>query len=202
MKLSMTLCATFVALAAFTLTAQGASATPQFSVNTSRFDPYKLKANDPNGETDCTAKGGKSYPNADGSKTCKDVQDNALADTGKTVKPNSLDKTPPPPPAPVEATAVRENAVAETGKCPKDKASATGGAGDGKAGVTARTDSQRGVWKAPAGIESKTAKATGDSKETPISDKTAGDSTGGPRIGSPWNDCANIAVPVPTEQNQ
>ena len=113
MKLSSILCASLMGLVALALTFEGAAATPRFSVNASRFDPYKLKANDPKGETDCAAKGGKVVTDKEGTKTCKDVQDNAVADTGKTAKPSSGEK----------------------------------------AGVTARTDGSRGVWKAPAGIE-------------------------------------------------
>lgn len=84
----------------------------------------------------CTTKGGKVSTDKEDNKICTlpESGSSSLRVEGHLGKPE-----------PGRAN-VQDNAVADTGKTAKPDS-------DEKPGVTARTDGNRGVWKAPAGIE-------------------------------------------------
>lgn len=124
MKLSMTLCASFVALVAFTLAAEG---EVSFTFHKIDWDYHA---------SNCKRDGGVVVKK-DGQDTCKissataapatDVQDNAVADTGKTATPKGDEKA--------TARWVTEDRCDGTlARAKDDKGSATEGAGDGTRG--------------------------------------------------------------------
>jgi len=68
MKISVTLCASVLALATLALTVDGAFAAT--NLNSSKSNVYKLDPNDPNAAKACTDKGGIVSTGAGGQKTC------------------------------------------------------------------------------------------------------------------------------------
>ena len=79
MKLSTIVSASFIAMAAFALAANDASAA---AANTGKTNTVKIDASNPNGEKDCTTKGGKVSTDKDGNKMCTTAAVGSPAGTG------------------------------------------------------------------------------------------------------------------------
>ena len=121
MKLSQILCASLVALAAAAFVAGGASATATIK-STKSNGSLKIGTAAGTTEADCTKAGGKVTEGRDG-KRCV-MPEGAGPAASANIHFHGTHTSP------ASAVNVQDNAIADTGKCAKNKGSAGGGAGD------------------------------------------------------------------------